>query len=222
MKYLGVILDKKLMYQQQVKQILSKMAQGIKTLYVLRNVVPYHLRKILLNSLVISHLQYSAVLLSSISKNLLTTLEKQLNWAVKACYVQRFNSSSLSIKLDNYILPIKQLLEYRTAMYVNQLLTFKKPAFRRITGLSLPTYKFYRHSRTKTIFLEERSKTSWLDKSIIRKGLSNNNCLEKYLKGNESNRRVKKVFKNYFFQQFQKDPMGNIVGNVSWKAFKFK
>ena len=128
------------------------MAQGIKTLYVLRNVVPYHLRKILLNSLVISHLQYSAVLLSSISINLLTTLEKQLNWAVKACYFQRFNSSSLSIKLDNYILPIKQLPEYRTALYVNQLFTFKKPAFRRITGLSLPTYKFYRHSRTKTIF----------------------------------------------------------------------
>ena len=39
-KYLGVILDKKLLYQQQVKQILSKMAQEIKTLYVLRNVVP--------------------------------------------------------------------------------------------------------------------------------------------------------------------------------------
>ena len=183
-KYFGVILDKKLLYQQQVEQILGKMAQGIKTLYVLRKVVPYHLRKILLNSRVIIHLQYSAVLLSSISKNLLTTLEKQLNCAVKACYFQRFNCSSLSIKLDNYILPIKQLLEYRTALYVNQLLTFKKPAFRRKTRLSLPTYKFYRHSRTKTIFLEERSKTSWLDKSIIRRGLSFNNCLEKNLKGN--------------------------------------
>ena len=85
-KYLGVILDKKLFYQLQVKQILSKMAQGLKTLYVLRNVVPYHMRKILLNSLVISHLQYSAVLLSFISKNHLTTLQNQLNWAVKACY----------------------------------------------------------------------------------------------------------------------------------------
>ena len=221
MKYLGVILYKKLLYQQEVKQILSKIAQGIKTLYVLRNVVPYHLRKILLNSLVISHLQYSAVLLSSLSKNFMSTLEEQLNWAVKACFFQRFKSSSFSIKLDNYILPIKQLLENRTALYVNQLLTFKKPAFRRLTGLSLPTYKFYRHSRTKTIFLEERSKTSWLNKSIIRGGLSFNNCLEKNLKGNESNRRVKKVFKNYFFQQFQKDPMGNTVGNISWKAFKF-
>ena len=50
------------------------------------------------------------------------------------------------------------MLEYRTALYVNQLLTYKKPDFQRITGLSLPTYKFYRYSRTKTIFLEERSK----------------------------------------------------------------
>ena len=163
-KYLGVILDKKLLYQQEVKEVLSKVAQGTKLLYVLRNVVQYHSRKVLLNSLVISHLLYSAVFLSSISKNLPTTLEKQLNWAVKACCFQRFNSSSLSIKLDNYILPIKQLLDYRTALYVNQLLTFKKPAFRRITGLSLPTCRFYRHSRTKTIFLEEKSKTSWLAK----------------------------------------------------------
>ena len=76
------------------------MAQGIKTLFVLRNVSQYHWRKILLNSVVISHLQHSAVLLSSISKNLLKTLEKQLNWAVKDCHFQRFDSSPLSIKLD--------------------------------------------------------------------------------------------------------------------------
>ena len=40
-KYLGVILDKKL-YQQQVKQILSKMAQGIKTLCLQkRSTIPF-------------------------------------------------------------------------------------------------------------------------------------------------------------------------------------
>ena len=142
------------------------------------------MRKILLNSLVISHLQYSAVLLSSISKNFLTTLEKQLNWVVKACYFHPFNNSSLNIKLYNSILPIKQLLEYRTALYVIQSLTIRKSAFRRTIGLRLPTYKFYRHSRTKTIFPEERSKTSWPDKSINRRILSFNNCLKKSLNGN--------------------------------------
>ena len=130
------------------------MAQRIKILYVLRNAVLCHLRKILPNSLVISHLQYSIVFLLSISisKNLQKTLEKQLIWAVKACYFHRINNSSLKITLNNYILLIIQLLEYRTALYVNHLLTFRKPAFRRITGLSLPTYKFYRQKWTKSAF----------------------------------------------------------------------
>ena len=193
-KYLGVILDKKLLYQQQVKQTLCMMAQAKKNTLCpeKRSTIPFAR-----NPTEFSCDQSSPVFscFAFVNfKKLLTTLEKQLNWAVKACYFQRFNSSSLRIKVDNCILPIKQLLEYRTALYVNQLLTFKKPAFRRITGLSLPIHKFYRHSKTKTIFLEERSKTSWLDKSIIRRGFSFNNCLEKNLKGNESNRRVIKVF----------------------------
>ena len=159
-----------------------------------------HLTKIYAQNLTEIYCNYSSPVLNCFAfvhfKNLLTISEKQLNWAVKACCFHRFNSSSLSIRLDNYILPIKQLLEYRTALYVNQLLTFEKPAFRRITGLSLPTYNFYGHSRRKNIFLEERSKKSWLDKGIIRRGLSLNNCYEKSVKRNESDRRLKKVFKS--------------------------
>ena len=61
---------------------------------------------------------------------------------------------SSSIQLFCF-LPIQK---YRLALYVNQLLTYKKCALRRITGLSLPTYKFYRHSRFKTTLFEERKK----------------------------------------------------------------
>ena len=176
-KYLGVIVDEKFLYQQQVRQIFSKMGQEIKTLYVLKNVLLRHLCKILVNSLVICHLQYSAFLLSSISKNSLTKLEKQLNWAVKACYFHRFNNSSLSIKIDNYMLPFKQLLEYRRALHVNQRLTAKKPAFRRITGISLPTYIFYRHSRTKTFFLKRGQKLhGWTKVCSIKRGFSDKKC----------------------------------------------
>ena len=40
----------------------------------------------LLIALVVSHLQYSAVLLNGITENLMTTLEKQLNGAIEACF----------------------------------------------------------------------------------------------------------------------------------------
>ena len=39
-KYLGVYIEKDLKYQKQVKIVLSKMAQGIKCIYALRNIIP--------------------------------------------------------------------------------------------------------------------------------------------------------------------------------------
>ena len=62
------------------------MACGIKTLYALRESFPQKTLILLMNALVISHVNYSAILLSGISDNLITTLEKQLSWAVKACF----------------------------------------------------------------------------------------------------------------------------------------
>ena len=192
------------------------MARGIKSHYVLRNVVLYHLRKILLKCLVISHLQYSAGLLSSISSNLLVTLERQLNWALKACYFHRFINSSLSIKINNYILPIKQLLEYRTAQYVKQHLTYKKPALLRITGL----IGFTDIQERKPFFLKRVQKHHGWTKVSSEEAHNSIIVFKKAEKGMEQTAGLKKFFNNYFFKQFQKDQMGIIVSNVSWKIFK--
>ena len=85
-KYLGIFLDQNLTFQDEVKSILQKMSCGIKCLYSLRDLFPEKTRLMLLNALVVSHLQYSAILLTGITENLMTTLEKQLNWAIKACF----------------------------------------------------------------------------------------------------------------------------------------
>ena len=39
-----------------------------------------------MNALVISHLRYPAILLYDMTETFLTTLEKQLNWAIEACF----------------------------------------------------------------------------------------------------------------------------------------
>ena len=44
-KYLGVTIDKKLTFQSEVKNILRIMAQGIKSIYTLRNCVPESFKK---------------------------------------------------------------------------------------------------------------------------------------------------------------------------------
>ena len=78
-------MDQNLKYELEVKHLLKKMACGIKTLYCVRELLPEKICLSLLNALVISHLQYPALLLNVISQNLKTTLlENQLSWGNKA------------------------------------------------------------------------------------------------------------------------------------------
>ena len=88
-KYLGVYLDRNLTYQNEVKNTLRKMACGIKTLYALRDFLLLNARLLLFNAALMSHMQYSAVLLNGITENLLETLEKQLNWGIKAGFLKK-------------------------------------------------------------------------------------------------------------------------------------
>ena len=74
-KYLGVYLDQGLDFQDEVKNILRKMATGIKTLYAIRDIFRTATRLLLLNALVLSHLHFSSILLTKISENLITTLK---------------------------------------------------------------------------------------------------------------------------------------------------
>ena len=85
-KYLGVYLDQNLTYEREVKNVLKKMACGIKTMYAVKQFLPEKTCILLLNALVISHLHYPSILLQGLSQNLVTTLEKQLSWGVKACF----------------------------------------------------------------------------------------------------------------------------------------
>ena len=115
-KYLGVFLDKNLTYQDEVKNLLMKMTCGIKTIYSVRDLFPEKTRFLLLNALVISHLHYSSVLLNGITENLLTTLEKQLSWAVKACFKRNKFDHSSDLKIYHKILPIQYFLQYKSVL----------------------------------------------------------------------------------------------------------
>ena len=74
-KYLGVYLERNFIYQDEVKDISRKMACSIKTNYYVRDFLPEKTRFLLSYSLVISHLQYSSVLLNCIYQSLISTLE---------------------------------------------------------------------------------------------------------------------------------------------------
>ena len=110
-KYFGVYLDRNLNYQAEVKNILRKMACSIKTIYYVRDFPPEKTRLFLLNALVISHLQYSSVLLNGISQSLISTLEKQLNWGVKACFNRCKMDSAQDLRIKHGIISVRKTLD---------------------------------------------------------------------------------------------------------------
>ena len=108
-KYLGVITDSKLKFDRKVKKILQRMACGIKVLNTLSKSLPEKMKVLLLNAIVISHLQYSVLILIGLQKSLLTTLEKQLNRGIKTIFNRRKYDRSTDLKLRNKRLPVSFL-----------------------------------------------------------------------------------------------------------------
>ena len=108
-KYLGIYLDCTLNFQEELKHLLRKMATVIKTIKCISRPFSEQTRLVLLNTLVISHLHYSGLLLASSKNNCFITLENQLSWAVKTCFSRKKYDSSSDLKLKHQILPIKLL-----------------------------------------------------------------------------------------------------------------
>ena len=130
-------MDQNLTYQDEVKNLLVKIACGIKTIHSVRDLFPEKTRFLLLHALVISHLHYSSVLLNGVTENLLTTLEKQLSWAIKALFNRNNIDHSPDLKRNHKILQIRYFLQYKSFSYFWKFRHGILPAFVKKNQLQL-------------------------------------------------------------------------------------
>ena len=85
-KYLGLIFDCSLSWAHHVANVCSKMSYYLYLLGSHRHVIDYSLMKMLLESLVLSHLSYSVVVWGpSLGSTLLQRLQRMQNRAVRLC-----------------------------------------------------------------------------------------------------------------------------------------
>ena len=96
-----------------LKIILCEVAGGIKTTYSM----PSKTRLLVMNILLLTHLQHPAVYAECLS----LTLEKQLNWEIQACFniTKYISSSNLTLKHVVLSIPVKLLLRIRAEIYTN-------------------------------------------------------------------------------------------------------
>ena len=105
------------------------MACSIKILKDIRNCFPIKTRVTLLNALVLSHIQYSSLMLVGIRKNLMITLEKQFNWELKVCFKRKKLDRSTDLQIINRIMPVEFLLKYRCMVFFLKSVRKQLPAF---------------------------------------------------------------------------------------------
>ena len=105
------------------------MACSIKILKNIRNCFPRKTRVTLLNALVLSHVQYSSLMLVGIRKKLIITLEKQFNWGVKVCFKRKEYDSSTDSEIKNRIIPVEFLLKFRCMVFFLKYVRKQLPVF---------------------------------------------------------------------------------------------
>ena len=103
-KYLGVHLDKHLKYDIQVKHTVKKMTASIKTLAQIRGSLPKETRLLLYRSLVLSQLEYPILFLTSLSKEAISSIDRQLNWGIKTVFFRKKFDRSSDLKKIRYTL----------------------------------------------------------------------------------------------------------------------
>ena len=154
------------------------MAAGIKTIYTIRT-IPDNMKKLILNALVLSHIHYSATIIQSINQNLILTLDRQLNWAVKASFFREKFDSSRDLKLKHKILPMHYFLKLKRLNYIRKIKTNQLPAFDESRGRELKTWKIYKNERSGNKYWGYKLKSTKLAKSFVRKEQSFPKSLKK-------------------------------------------
>ena len=202
-KNLGVYLDQNLNFQDEVKNILWKMATGIKTLYAIRDIFPTATRLLLLNALVLSHLHYSSILLTGISENLITTLEKQLNWGIKACFNRTKLDHSTDLKIRHKILPVRHFLDYKCLLYLWKYKNSLIPAFNR--KLHLPTAATKTHKRRQIEYSDMTIRSNFLRNCFFKRTLPLWSTLPRKMIEKISYATVKKRIKSFLFQRYKNE-----------------
>ena len=214
-KYLGVHIDKNLSFQDEVKHLLKKLAGGIKTIYTLRNWIPTFLMETVLNAFVVSHLHYSLLLIQSIDKNLLISLEKQLNWAIRACYSRNGMDSTKDLKIKHSILPVEYLIKLKRTTYMWKLRNCLLPAFNPLDVTTLPTWCIRQNLRSCDMFFDSICHTQKLERSIIKTASKDWNSLPKELGVWKRKKTFPKELKKFYIKSFFNNKQYTLYGSDS-------
>ena len=86
------------------------MAHAIRSIYLIRHQVPLNARILLLKSLELSHLSFSAIFFSILSSKNLKRLNRQINWDIEVCFLRKKYDKARNLLIHAKTLPAELII----------------------------------------------------------------------------------------------------------------
>ena len=121
-KYLGVVFDNQLRWDSHVSTVCKKVSYYLYWINAHYKHMPTDVLKLLIDSLVLSRLSYALPVWGpAISKQCLTRLQRQHNWAVRIVKNLKKSDYVSAHRTELGWLPVDALIRYRTLCTMHQL-----------------------------------------------------------------------------------------------------
>ena len=164
-KYLGIILDNKLSWQEHIQSLQTKLAKFSGVVYKTRHFIPTKILMMLYNALVGSYLRYGIRAWGTCSPHLRNALQASQNKVVRALLFLPYRSNVQACFADLKILTIENIYEHETAKLIHSVFyKYNPPAF--LDFFLLSTHRYTTRLRQNSNFSIMKPKTEMGKKSI--------------------------------------------------------
>ena len=209
-RYLGVQIDSNLTFENHLNSVLSKMANAIRSLYLVRNQIPLKVRIDVFKSVVLSHLSCSGVFLQTLTVKNLNRINRQINWGIRVCYFRQKFDQSIDLLIKDRILPAELFISKVSLMKlqtdIRQWETFEN------LKMFSSRHNARQNKRTNQIILKKLTKTKWSNKSLIFKSVQKWNKLPSSIRTFNSKTCFKNVLTEFLLYQHKKVPVNRQIG----------
>ena len=150
------------------------------------------------------------------------SIEKQINWALKASFYWSKIESTKELRLEYNILPIKLFIETKDYYFFWKIVSGQLPAFSPKTGLSLATWSVIQSRRTKILFWNCEFKGQKLQNCFTRTAIKDWNALPESIRNKEQKKDFKSKLIAYQIEKYKSRPdFFHLSTNQSCHGFKF-
>ena len=138
-RYLGIMIDNNLNFDIQLNKTLTKMANAIRSIYLVRHFLPLKARIGLFCPISIS----VPIFFQSLSVKSLQRVNRQINWGIKVCHLRKKFDSARDLLLKDKILPAELIIKNVCLLNFFDLLSQYKESSRETKNSSFKIFEKY-------------------------------------------------------------------------------